>query len=116
MKLTVLLRKPPYGDSKAEEAIKHAESAIENKMDIKLLLVDGGVLLAKKGQSEGNTGYTNLGTTLKDFIDKGGKVLIERLSIKELGIETDDIIEGASLENGYEISETIKESDKILIF
>jgi len=115
MKLAVVLGKPPYRDSKAEEAIRYVEGGINNRMDVILFLVDEGVLLAKKGEAEENRGYRNIGNRLKDFIHQGGKVLVERLSLKEYGIERDDILEGVSLENGYEISEKLKESDKILI-
>ena len=116
MKLALVLTKPPYGDIQAAEAVRHALGAIGEEIETKLILCDGGVMLAKKGQSEGESGYTNLGDALKDVVEMGGEVLADRLSVRDFGLETDDIVEGVRVVNGYDISETVKEADKTMIF
>ncbi|NOX19908.1 MAG: DsrE family protein [Nitrospirae bacterium] len=116
MKLSVLLIKPPYGDIQAAEAVRHAMGAIGDEIDVTLLLVDDGVYLAKKGQDVAESGYTELGESVSDLIDMGCSVLVEKNSMREAGLDTEDIIENVKVVTGYEISETIKESDKTMIF
>jgi sulfur relay (sulfurtransferase) DsrF/TusC family protein len=116
MKLAVILTKAPYGDIQAAEAVRHAMGATGEEIEVKLLLVDDGVYLAKKGQDEATSGYTNLGETLKDIIDLGGEVFVEKGSLKDSGLETGDIIEGLNIVNGYELSQILLDVDKTMIF
>ncbi len=116
MRLSVILTRPPYGDVQAAEAVRHALGAIGEDMEVRLILCDAGVMVAKKGQSEGDTGYTNLGESLKDVIEMGGDVIADRGSVREFGLEPEDVIEGVRIVNGYELSEAVKESDRTMIF
>ncbi|GBE00565.1 intracellular sulfur oxidation protein DsrF [bacterium BMS3Abin07] len=116
MKLAVILTKPPYGDVQAAEALRHSLGAVGDEIDLTMVLVDGGVLLSRKGQSQGETGYTNLGETLKDVVDMGGEVFADKTSLKECGLDVDDLIEGVQVVNGYDISERVRDADKTMIF
>lgn len=116
MKLTIILTKPPYGDYQAAEAIRHAMGALSDDIEIKLLLVDGGALLSKRGQEEKETGYMNLGESVEDIIDMGGEVLIEKASMKELGLEPENLAEGVNIVSSYELGQAVIESDKTMIF
>ena len=116
MKLAVILTKPPYGDIQAAEAIRHALGAVGDDIDVTLLLVDEGVYLAKKGQVVDGSGYTELGESVSDLIEMGCDVYAEKVSLREAGLDAEDIINNVKIVSGYEISETVKESDKTMIF
>jgi sulfur relay (sulfurtransferase) DsrF/TusC family protein len=116
MKLAVILKKPPYGEIHAAEAVRHALGAVGDDIEVSLLLVGGGVLLSKADQSEGQTGYTNLGEALKDLADMGGEILADKASLREYGLDAGDLIESVTIANSHAISEKIQDAEKSLIF
>jgi predicted peroxiredoxin len=116
MKIAIVLRKPPYGDINAAEAVRHAMGAVSDEHSVSLLMVDGGVLLAKKGQAEGDTGYTNLGEVLRDCIEMGVEVCAEKASLTYEHLDGADVVEGVKPLKGYEIAQVVKDADKVMIF
>lgn len=115
-KVAMILRKAPYGDINAAEAIRHSLGGVADGLNIVLLLVDGGVLTAKKGQSEVGTGFTNLETALKDCLEMGVEVYADKSSLKEQYLDLEDLIDGVKVVNSHEIAGIIKESDVTMIF
>ncbi len=115
-KIAMILRKPPYGDINAAEAVRHALGAVSGDMEASLILVDGGVQLARKGQDDTNTGFTNLESTLKDCVDMGVEVLADNLSLVEHGLKKDDIVEGVVAATETDIAALIKHADTSMIF
>lgn len=114
-KIAMISRRQPYGDINAAEAVRHALGGASSEMNIDLVLIDGGVLLAKKGQNDTGTGFTNLGSTLKDCIDMGVNVFADKNSIRE-HLETEDLIDGIKIVSGAEVAEIIKEASTTIIF
>ncbi len=114
--IAMILRRSPYGDINAAEAVRHAMGGVADELSIDLILVDSGVLLAKKGQDDSGTGYTNLESALKDSIDMGVEVYADKLSVREQDMETADIVDGVKIVNGAEIAELIKEAKTTMIF
>ncbi len=115
-KIAVILKRSPYGDINAAEAVRHALGGAADELGINLILVDSGVLLAKGGQDDTGTGFTNLGNTLKDCIDMGVGVYADRLSVREQHLEPKDIIDGVKVVNGTEIAGLVKEAKTTMIF
>jgi len=115
-KIAIILRRPPYGDINAAEAVRHAMGAASEELETSLILVDGGALLSKKGQDMGDSGYTNLGETLKDCMDMGVAVYVEKASLRELNLETGEILEGVRTVNSTEIAELLQGADHSMIF
>ncbi len=115
-KLAILLMKAPYGDINAAEAVRHALGAVAGDIDVSLVLADRGILLATKGQDEGDTGFTNLGESLKDCIDMGVDVYAEKASLRQERLEEADLIEGVNVIAGSEVSDIVGEADKTMIF
>jgi len=115
-KVAMILRKPPYGDINAAEAVRHALGAVSGDIAVSLILVDGGVQLARKGQDDTNTGFTNLEATLKDCVEMGAEVFADHLSIIEQGIKTEDIVEGVKVANESDIAALIKQADSTMIY
>ncbi|HTR45319.1 MAG TPA: DsrE family protein [Thermodesulfovibrionales bacterium] len=116
MKVAMLLRKPPYGDINAAEAVRHALGAVSGDLEVSLILVDGGVLLARKGQDDSGTGFTNLEATLKDCREMGVGVFADHLSLIENGLNKDDIADGVEVAGASDIAEMLKKADAAMIF
>ncbi len=114
--VAMILRKPPYGDINAAEAVRHAMGGVADELKVILIMVDGGVLLARKGHDESGTGFTNLETALRDCIDMGVEVYADKFSLKEQHIDTEELIEGVKIVDGAEIAEIVKEAKTTMIF
>jgi len=114
--ISIISRRPPYGSVDAPEAIRHALGGVLEDIEINLILVDGGVNAARRGQDVSNTEYSSIEEGLGDCISMGANVYVEKSSLAEEGIEADDLIEGVILANGSELAGIIKESDTTMIF
>lgn len=114
--ISIILRRPPYGTVDAPEAIRHALGGIIEDMSVKLILVDGGVNAARKGQDISNTEYSSIESGIRDCIEMGADVYVEKASLREDHMEADDLVEGVIIANGSEIAEVIKGSDTTMIF
>jgi len=115
-KIAMILRKPPYGDINAAEAVRHALGAVSGEIAVSLILVDGGVQLAKKGQDDTGTGYTNLEATLKDCVEMGVEVFVDSLSLIEQDLKKEDVVEGVEVVNESAIASLLKQADSTMIF
>ncbi len=114
--VAMILKRSPYGDINAAEAVRHALGAVSFEMSVDLILVDGGVLLAKKGQDDSGTGFTNLEASLKDCLDMGVAVYVDTLSMNVLYVNPKDLVEGVKALSSSEISGLVKESKTTMIF
>jgi sulfur relay (sulfurtransferase) DsrF/TusC family protein len=114
--IAMILRKPPYGDINAAEAVRHALGAVSSDWKVSLIMVDGGVLLAKKGQDDTGTGFTNLESTLKDCVDMGIDVYADDVSLVEQSVKKDDLTDGIQVKDESEIALLLKSADKTMIF
>jgi tRNA 2-thiouridine synthesizing protein D len=115
-KIAIILKRSPYGDINAAEAVRHALGAIAGELSTDLILVDGGVLLAKKGQDDSGTGFTNLEGALKDCLDMGVAVYADTLSMKAQHMDPKDLVDGAKAVGSKEISGLVKEAKTTMIF
>ena len=115
-RIAMILRRSPYGDINAAEAVRHAMGGAAGELSIDLILVDGGVLLAKKGQDDAGTGFTNLEAALKDCIDMGVEVYAEKRSVGEQLMEAEDLVSGVKTADTAQISEIVREAKTTMIF
>jgi tRNA 2-thiouridine synthesizing protein D len=115
-KVAMILKRSPYGDINAAEAVRHALGAVSFEMGVDLILVDGGVLLAKKGQDDTGTGFTNLEDTLKDCLDMGVTVYADVASLKAQRVASNDLVESVKLVGGKEIAGLLKEAKATMLF
>lgn len=116
MKISIILRRPPYGTVDASEAIRHALGGVTEDVEVKLVLVDGGVNAARKGQDTSGTSYSSIEEGIRDCIDMGVEVYVDKASLKEEYIEPDRLIDGVKIVNSHEIAEIIKTSELTMIF
>ncbi len=114
--IAMILKRSPYGDINAAEAVRHALGAVSGELNVGLILVNGGVLLAKKGQDDKGTGFTNLESVLKDCIDMGVSVYAEVASLKAQGVAANDLVENVTLISAKEIAGLIKDANSTMIF
>lgn len=114
--VAMILRRPPYGDINAAEAVRHALGAVSGELDASLLLVDGGVLVAVKGQKEAGTGFTVLEGALRDSIDMGVSVYAEKASLRAEGLEASELLDGVRVINGSEMADILKNAKTTFIF
>lgn len=115
-KIAIVLRRAPYGDINAAEAVRHALGGVADELGVALILLDGGVLLAKQGQDDTDTGFTNLGNTLMDCMEMGVDVYADKHSLREQNMDSADITEGIKIANSSEIAEIIKNAKTTMIF
>lgn len=114
--ISIILRRPPYGTVDASEAIRHALGGVTEELEVKLLLVDGGVHAARKGQDVSQTKYLNAGDGIQDCLDMGVSVYADEASVKREQIGSDCIIEGVTIATGTAIADMIGKSDTTMIF
>jgi uncharacterized protein involved in oxidation of intracellular sulfur len=114
--VAMILKRSPYGDINAAEAVRHALGAVSFEMGVDLILVDGGVLLAKKGQDDKGTGFTNLEGALKDSLEMGVAVYADLASLKAQGVATNDLVENVKLIGIKEIAALVEKAKSTMIF
>jgi len=106
--ISIISRRPPYGTADASEAVRHALGGITDDMAVKLILVDGGVAVAKKGQNTDSTEYLNMESGIIDCIDMGAEVYVDKMSMEEVSLEVKDLVEGIRISNSAEIAAIIR--------
>ncbi len=114
--VAMILKRSPYGDINAAEAVRHALGAVSFEMNVDLVLVDGGVLLAKKGQDDTGTGFTNLEGVLRDCLDMGVAVYADDGSLKSWRVAAEHVIEGVKTVGSKEIASLIQEAKTTVLF
>ena len=114
--VAMLLKRPPYGQIEAAEAVRHALGAASGGLEVRLLLMDGGVHLARTGQETIAGGPTNLGETLSDCLQTGVAVYADETSLGEHAVASKNIIEGVQIVPGSTIAQLISSADATLIF
>jgi len=114
--IAIILRRSPYGDINAAEAVRHAMGGVADELSVDLILIDSGVLLAKQGQDDTDTGFTNLGEALTDCIEMGVDVYADKHSLREQNMDTADIPEGIKIVHSSEIADIIKNAKTTMIY
>lgn len=115
-RISIILRRPPYGTIDAPEAIRHALGAITDDLPVQLILVDGGVNAARKGQDTGTTGYLSAEDGIRDCLDMGTKVYVDGQSLEAAGISASDLIDGVTVAGDGDIAVILKGSGTMMIF
>jgi sulfur relay (sulfurtransferase) DsrF/TusC family protein len=101
--IAMIVKRSPYGDMNAAEAVRHALGAVSAEMSVDLILVDGGVLLAKNGQDDKGTGFADLDDTLNNCIEMGVSVHADAASLRSWSVTPKDIVDNVKLVGAKEI-------------
>lgn len=116
--IAMIVRKPPYGDISAAEAVRHAMGAASDEIGVELVLLDGGVLLAKKGQQDAG-GFMNLENAIGDAVELGVNIYADSESLTRHHLKTEDVADGVKITGWPEIAGLIGQTgraDQTMIF
>ena len=115
--LLIICTHGTYGrDDDLYGALLTANTALAKGLKVTIFLVEEGVFLCKKNQNTIKIGLPNNLEELSDFFELGGKLIIDEISIKERGIETDEIIDGADIVQIKDIYDLIHNHNLSLTF
>jgi sulfur relay (sulfurtransferase) DsrF/TusC family protein len=114
--VSIILRRPPYGTVDASEALRHALGGVTDDMEVKLVLIGGGVHAARKAQDASQTEYLNAGEGIQDCMDMGVAVFADEASLKKEQIDKDRIIAGVTISTSAELADIISKTDTTMIF
>ncbi len=84
--LTILIRRCPYGQIHAAEALRHMGGALGDGIQTNVLLVDDGVYVAHDGHNPAESGFTSLVEPLAKGIAKGARVYMHIPSAQVRGL------------------------------
>ena len=90
--ISIILRRPPYGSADASEAVRHLLGAAAEGWSAKLILVDGGVAAARRGQETDSTEYLSIESGIVDCIDMGAEVYADGKSMEEARFSAGDLV------------------------
>ncbi len=115
--LTILIRRPPYGQIHAAEAIRHLGGALGEGIQTNVLLVDDGVYVARDRQDAGNTGFTSLTEPLAKSIAKGARVYLHIPSAQARGLLTDEhFVIGVEQVDDVGLARLLTESELAMVY
>lgn len=114
--IRIILRRPPYGTVDAPEAIRHALGGVTEDMPVKLILLDGGVNVARKNQDTSTTAYLNMGSGLSDCIDMGVEVYADKESMEAELLSGDELLEGVIIADRSRIAAALADAGVTMIF
>lgn len=114
--ISIILRRPPYGTIDAPEAIRHALGGVVEEMSVRLILVDGGVHAARKEQDVSNTAYLNMEAGIRDCIDMGVEVYLDKAALEAERLGREDFIDGVMIATGPELAKVIAGTNTTMIF
>ncbi len=112
----MILKRSPYGDVAAAEAVRHALGAAAQELSVDLILMGGGVNLARKGQDDAASGYTNLESSLNDCLEMGVAVHAEASALARHGVAGPDLLEGVAPIGSPEVARLLQEARWTMIF
>lgn len=115
-RVAMILRRSPYGDVAAAEAVRHALGAASQDLDVDLILMGSGVQLARAGQDDAGTGFTNLGSALEECIELGVAVRADAASLAAQGVGEADLLKGVVPAGAAAIAGLLKQARWTMIF
>lgn len=115
-KLSIVITRPPFGTINAAEALRFANGAAAYGHDLSLILVNDGVLTAKRNQKAEPSGYTSLSPLVENLAKKGSKILIDAYSVSRLGLCKEDFVKEVKFVDICEISSNLLASEMRAIF
>ncbi len=107
MKLLLISTKDPISHEDPELVLEIAKIAKEKGTDVKIFLIEDGILL-RKGQA--------LEEKVKDLAESGVSIKAEDISLKTRGISEDKLVDDIEVSNLDELFDSIVEFDRVAWF
>ena len=125
-RMTIVVRRAPYGTIDAAEAIRHAAGGLSFQVPTTLLLVEDGVYVAKRGQQPEGVGYLSLSRALEEYLARrahdqegheiAGRLVVHGPSARERGLSPEELVAGASVVEESETARLLAESGWTLVY
>ena len=107
----------PYGHVQAAEAVRHLGGALNDGLDVFMLLRDDGVYLARDGQQDREGGWIALAPVLSRLIAKGAPVLVHTPSARQRGLlDGGPLVAGITLADDRAIARALDGTCAIMTF
>ncbi len=125
-RMTIVVRRPPYGTIDAAEAIRHAGGGVSFQVPTTLLLMDDGVFMARREQRPEALGYLSLSRALEEYLARrgqgkdgaeiAGQVVVHGPSLKERGLAPQDLIAGVQVVEEAEAARILADDGWTLVY
>ena len=125
-RMTIVVRRAPYGTIDAAEAIRHATGGLNFKLPTTLLLMEDGVFVARRDQHPEGIGYLSLSQALQDYLARrgqgpegteiSGQVVVHGPSARERGLAPEDLIAGANVAEEAETARILADGGWTLVY
>lgn len=109
--ICVLIRKSPYGTEDAFAGLRLGLATIANGMETRIILMEDGVLCAKKDQKPQKIHMPSMIETLNDLFSLEVKIYCVEDHLSEREIKKEDLIEELNFIPKKEISDIILSCD-----
>ncbi|MCQ8905015.1 MAG: DsrE family protein [Methanothermobacter sp.] len=103
----VIIDRAPYGCENAFSGLYIVIACLNSSLDADVLLMEDGVYAAVADQVSGAIGYPNV-EELTYLIFPEGSVFVHERSLKERGLEEDDLVEAAEVIDDTELYEIFR--------
>jgi sulfur relay (sulfurtransferase) DsrF/TusC family protein len=115
--LCLLIRRPPYGQIHAAEAIRHVGGALAEGLQTSVVLIDDGVYFAREGQNMGDTAWTPLAPALLKVLVRGARVFVHTPSAQTRGLLQDEhFLVGIKAIDDEGVARVLAASDAVMVY
>ncbi len=112
-----LLTRGTYGRfDDAYGMILVANGVVAKQMGATILLIGNGVYFAMKGQEPSDIFLPNNRSEISDFVELGGKILVQRCAMDNRGIRQNELIDGIEIIEDDRIVTEIERHNMSLTF
>ena len=125
-RMTIVVRRAPYGTIDAAEAIRHAAGGLNFKLPTTLLLMEDGVFVARREQRPEGIGFLSLSRALEEYLARrgqdqegqeiAGRVVVHAPSARERGLAPEDLIPGAKVVEEAEAARILADGGWTLVY
>ena len=115
--LVVFCMHGTYGrDDDLYGALLVTNAALAKGMKVNIILIEDGVYVCKKNQNTNKIGYPNNLDELRDFVELGGELIVDKLSLQKRGLSKDEILEDSKIVEIKTIEKIVRENAISLTF
>jgi len=108
-------RRAPYGTIFALECLEVVLISAAFEQDVSLVFLDDGVFQLKKNQDTAGIGMKNFSNTYRALDDyEVEKIYVEKESLEERGLTSDDLIIPVEVLSSEEMSEIMAQQDVVI--
>jgi len=115
--LCILVRRAPYGQIHAAEALRHASGALSEGLVVSLLLSGDGVYVARDGQNMGDSGFTALSPVLRTLLAKGVNVYAHGPSAQMRGLlDAGQVVPGVQVADDDQVASLLAQTGAVMVY